>query len=150
MTATGRGIVKQLKRCTSIWVITEEGQKRELICGDQKLISYVGRAKAWILALLELSASPDLVTISTTLIFLPMPISQRRQVLFNTHGHKRASKWIRITSQKMCWDGEEERDIQIYTHHPQFWPFPCVQIQQNRSLNLLACRDKLVTDEKGW
>lgn len=113
MTATGRGALEQLKHCTNAGAITEE-PTQNLSAGDGKPISYVGRAKAWISALLELPASPDLVTVTTTSIFFPMPIPQHIQALLNIHGHNRAPRWIRIISQKMCW-GREKRDRYIHT-----------------------------------
>lgn len=141
----GRGALKQLKHCTNTWTTTtENGHTQKLNAGDGKPISSVGIAKAWILALLELPPSPDLVTITTTLGFsFPplMPIPQHTQGLLNIHYHNRAPRWTYTISQKTCWGREEERNR--YTHTAlKFLIISLCRNTRNKSLNFFVYRDR--------
>lgn len=72
--------------------------------------SYNGREEAWILVLLELTASPDLVTITTTIDFFPCPFYSTYRPCLKYTATIGPPRRILIISQKMSWITKEERN----------------------------------------
>lgn len=116
MTAIRRGALKQLKHHSNTFNYHWRGIKqRTCLKKTESKFFYVGRAKRQILAFMELPASPDLVTITTILIFFffPMTIPQYVWALLNIHGHNRTPGEYALFLKKCV--SVERRETDIHT-----------------------------------